>query len=615
MKKLLSIISMVVILIFALAKFSASNEPDRQRLNLFGNKIAPVNHLPNYQLLTKSEKNTEMDPFLRPGFCGVWGIWGGENVSAKGRPWFKGVVTTTDWDKIEPRNGYFVWDSLDSKVRKITERGLSVVLMVYHGNHCPEWVYEAGVPKVLSISYGSAARVEKAREVIQPYYFDPIYKPLLSRMINETAKHIASYPPEIRRYIVGIQCPTGKSGDPQPYQAEPEDKKYSIGLQSPEWREWTIDLIKVYRDAYADFKAPFFMLFKGPNPSTNDWLLKNIPDSWRKPHAIAQGYQFNNELKVMKELYPLTSRYKDGVVIRSRGELDNTEYSYNNWFTAAPVWNVYWSGLWNLTYGLDIWSQLVGVLEDERHVPSFTFFSKYAGYKDPSYSPGAWVALRDGLDCMDTKRFPEDRFGPVGPHKEGLTSENIDRYKSIAEEFAPYGAALDDPDNVALRDMQVRRQTGINDVYGNIWPGNYSMFLEQIEPNETSQGYWRVGSKEQQYGRFARGFDVKKGKIAMFFNLDDRFFENQPKLPHLVSVRIVYFDKGKGSWALKYDAVNNPQKVATNVTNTDTNEWKEIIVTLSDARLENRGPKSTDLCLTHTGGDNTIFHMIELKRK
>jgi len=141
------------------------------------------------------------------------------------------------------------------------------------------------------------------------------------------------------------------------------------------------------------------------------------------------------------------------------------------------------------------------------------------------------------------------------------------------------------------------------------------MFLDQIDPNETSQGYWRVGSRDQPYGRFARGFDVKKGKTEMFFNLDDRFYANQTRVPHPISVRVVYFDKGKGSWALKYDAVDDPQKTATTMTNTNTNMWKEITVTIDDARLENRGTKNTDISLAYISGDETLFHMVELKRK
>jgi hypothetical protein len=344
----------------------------------------------------------------RPPFCGIWGIWGGENVSAVNRPWFKGVVTTIGWKDIEAENGVFDWTKFDRKVNNVTSKGLNVLLMVYHGNQCPDWIYsEKGVPGVIITGEPS---------VTYPYYFHPEYKPLLLRMIKETAAHIDNYPPEIRKLIVGVQCPTGKSGDPQPYSLSgpPTNESYAINSDSPEWKSWTIDLIKEYREAYKNFPPPFAMLFKGPNPSTHEWLLANAPDSWRKPNTTAQGYQLSGELSKMYELYPQTARYVDGVVVRTRGELDNTEFGKNNWFNAAPVWNVYWTGLWLLNYGLDMWSHLVNVLEDERFVPAFTFYSEYAGYKDAATCPGAWIALRDGLDYMDKTRFPESIYGNLG---------------------------------------------------------------------------------------------------------------------------------------------------------------------------------------------------------
>ena len=545
-------------------------------------------------------------PVPRPDYCGVWGIWGGEKVGTEGRPWFKGVVVTTNWDQIEPENGKFAWDALDEKVRLVAGKGLYMMLMVYHGHKCPKWAYEAGVPKVVTKS-------DQESRVIHPYYLDPHYKPLLTRMIQETARHVAAYPPEIRGRVIGVQCPTGKSGDPQPYQAEPVEERYRINQHGKEWVEWTICMIQVYRDAYKDFKPPFFMLFKGPNPDTNDWLVKNIPDSWRKPHAIAQGYQFNGEIQIMNELYPLTRRPKDGVLIRTRGELDNTEGKGKNWFTAAPVWNVYWAGLWNLTYGTDIWNQLNGVLEDERHAPALAFVSKYAGYKDAADSPGAWVALRDGLDCMDVKRFPEDRFGPVGPHGEDRPSDNKDRYRKIAEAFAQYGAALDDLDHVSANGLNVRKEMkGINDVAANIWTANYGMFLEQLDPDETSQGYWRAGSKDERYGRFARGFDSKNGKTAMRFRLDDHFFA-QPGQPQSVTVRVVYFDRGHGAWALAYAGANGKAE-ALRVTCEDSGHWREKTVELKDARFDHRLSKDADLALEWLNGDDTIFHILEINR-
>ncbi|MBN2560868.1 MAG: hypothetical protein JXQ75_08060, partial [Phycisphaerae bacterium] len=371
----------------------------------------------------------------RPDYCGVWGIWGGERVSPEGRPWFKGVVVTTEWERVEPRPGEFVWDAFDAKVRQVVNNGLAAMVMVYHGNKSPEWIYAHGVPRVKM--QGRAGAGES-----YPYYLAPAFKPLLSRLIQATADHVAAYPPEVRDRIVGVQCPTGKSGDPQPYKSEPLEAEYRIDPHGKPWIEWTLGMFPVYHAAYAGRERNVFLMFKGPNPAANDWLMENLPDSWRKPNAIAQGYQFNNELGNMSQLHPRTRRRMEGVLIRTRGELDHTDGDGQNWFSAAPVWNVYWAGLWNLTYGIDIWNQLAAALEDPRYLPAFEFVSRYAGYKTAAESPGAWIALRDGLDCADTERFPEAQFGEV--QKRGPTSVHVERYQAIARAFARYGAVNDD---------------------------------------------------------------------------------------------------------------------------------------------------------------------------
>ncbi|MCX7011615.1 MAG: hypothetical protein NTW86_03445 [Candidatus Sumerlaeota bacterium] len=546
----------------------------------------------------------------RPDYCGVWGIWGGEKVSREGRPWFKGVVVTTNWVSVEPQDGQYDWSSLDEKARQVAGNGLYMMVLVYHGDKCPAWIYESGgVPKVITDATNK-------KNSVHPYYIDPHYKPLLSRLIRATAQHIAAYPPEIRSRIIGVQCPTGKSGDPQPYNGEPLDKKYDLPSHGKEWIDWTLGMFPVYRDAYKDMQPPLFLLFKGPNPDSNDWLMKNIPDSWRKPHAVAQGYSFNNEMEYVNELYPLTREERNGVLIRTRGELDNTELRGKNWFNAAPVWNVYWSGLWVLTYGLDIWNQLPGVLEDDRFAPTFEFVSRYAGYKSPADSPGAWVALRDGLDAMDKERFPEDRFGPVNARGDSKLCTNEERYKKIAEANAPYGAALDDLAHLTTAGLNVRRELkGLNDVGSNLWPGNYGMFLTQDDPNGTSRGHWRVGPLDQPFGRYARGFRHAEGKDAMRFRIDDGFFGEGPLGgKSAVKVRVVYFDQGHGRWALVYDAVDNPQKTAGEVEKTDSGRWREKIVSIADGNFGHRCPHGADLVLVNTDEEDDIFHMVEVMR-
>ena len=38
----------------------------------------------------------------RPDYCGVWGIWGGHEISAEGKQWYKGTIVTIRWKNIEP---------------------------------------------------------------------------------------------------------------------------------------------------------------------------------------------------------------------------------------------------------------------------------------------------------------------------------------------------------------------------------------------------------------------------------------------------------------------------------------------------------------------------------
>jgi hypothetical protein len=155
----------------------------------------------------------------------------------------------------------------------------------------------------------------------------------------------------------------------------------------------------------------------------------------------------------------------------------------------------------------------------------------------------------------------------------------------------------------------------MNDIGWRIYPGNYQMWLTQKNPNETSQGLWRVEPQDQPYGRFARRFDTASGKTRMYFDIDDRFFFDQPLAgTYPVTLRVVYLDKGRGTWSALYDAVADPDKTAFEVTNTDTGRWKEQVVTLDDGNFGNRADNDSDLVLAHVSGDDTTFHMIELTR-
>lgn len=82
-----------------------------------------------------------------------------------------------------------------------------------------------------------------------------------------------------------------------------------------------------------------------------------------------------------------------------------------------------------------------------------------------------------------------------------------------------------------------------------------------------------------------------------------------------MKVRVVYLDSGGGAFELKYDAADQPEKTAIKVQKTGSGQWKDATVELKDASFGNRCPHKTDLELSAVGGENTIFHMIEVTRE
>ena len=106
-------------------------------------------------------------------------------------------------------------------------------------------------------------------------------------------------------------------------------------------------------------------------------------------------------------------------------------------------------------------------------------------------------ALRQGLDAADIRRFPEAKFGKA-------IRSNLQRYSKIAESYSHRGAMQGDPQKAVGGVMLNRQSEDYNDVGWDILPGNYSRFLSQIRPDETSIGWWHKGPKKSVYGRFAR---------------------------------------------------------------------------------------------------------------
>ena len=81
------------------------------------------------------------------------------------------------------------------------------------GPDAPQWVYEQGVPKVLTDDEKHLGKWKH-----YPYYLDAEYKRLFFRMIRSLAEHLKRLPAEQHRRIAFIQVKTGCTGDECPVQ-------------------------------------------------------------------------------------------------------------------------------------------------------------------------------------------------------------------------------------------------------------------------------------------------------------------------------------------------------------------------------------------------------------
>lgn len=549
---------------------------------------------------------TAADVFAdKPDYPGIWSIWG-EPLTREGRPWYKGHVVTVDWRDIEPQPGKFDWTKLDTLIAECAGKDLYVMAMVYTGMKSPGWLYEHGVPPV-DTDYRGESRY--------PYYLSPEFRQFFKRMITTLAEHLdRGLPPESRRKLIAVQCPVGASGDPHPYKVGAAERgtgqegSFGTGatrIEPEPWMSYQKEMFRHYYDAFAQTSPRIHCLFNTIfDAELHAWALDAFPGLWVKTNRIGDRYQ--NAGEANPDSYQVTlpaviRSFRNGRAIRARSEMDMTTHG---WFKEAPVWNMYWTQLWGLHNGQDMHNQMEADLRKEIYYPAFAFYSEWAGYKDPRDSHGAWCALRDGLDYADVTRFPESAFGAVGG------GDNRARYDAILAALAPFGAAQSS-------DGYVRRTNwrGMDDVGFQIHAGNFELYLQQIDPNGTSQGLWRVGPRDQPYGRFARRFDHASGKDAMHFRVEKGFFDAPLRGKYPIDVRIVYLDDGRGSWALHYDATGNPDKQALVVAKSGSGGWKEARVTLTDATFEQRGARGADLVLRNVDAEDDVFHMIEITRK
>ncbi|VGO20707.1 hypothetical protein [Pontiella sulfatireligans] len=517
-----------------------------------------------------------------------WAGWKPGQISRADCPELRSVPLILKWNELEPKPGKYKFDKqLGEPLMVAKADDLYITLMIWVGPACPDWIYEQGVPLVITDRKVNALGQKTDGQKTYPYYLHPEYKNRFMGLIDAFGEYVNDLSPELRERIVFVQCAEGSTGDGQPYKGNALEAKYDISKDV--WNDFRLETWKRYRNAVPGI--PVLVNSDANGGLETEWLLENMDVIALKHGMFSHGYHVSDNVERLANFQTLEGAVKErGKSVLTRGEMDG-ELFVMGWSKGNIPRALYWSGLFASHCRLDIWNVPREALKDPANWPACKIFNKYAGHTDPATAPAAFCALRDGLDASDFARFPAEQFGG----KPGKKSDQ-ERYLKIAEAYSKQGARMDDPEKATGGGMLNRKRSGSNDVGWGIWPGNYCRFLTQVEPGSGDVGRWNID--DSIYGRFARAFDHKAGKTQMRFMLDNAFNAAS------ANVKVTYLDKGCGEWSLLAG-----QKNALNVQNTDSGLWKEVLVTVSGPELS-----KANLKLRHEKGDDTTFHMIEIER-
>eukprot|EP01084_Bolivina_argentea_P079351 143951_1 len=524
----------------------------------------------------------------------------GGNISSSSK-YVHGIDSLIPWSKVEIADNVWNFSSIDElfKANVAIHSNISIIVKPETGNTAPLWLYDP--PINVPVVYLNTTNSQGPGP--WPYYLDPTYQIYFKRYILKIYNYLINneYFP---KNIFVTQAEFGTTGDDGPWHGTPINASYDISSQ--QWWNYTqymsLYIYNIYYNSTPNTSPDLLLLFNhGSDVTKNDWVTENCPSSYRKSGQASHAYQLNNEyINYVNIGYLSRNITQNGIELRIRGEVQTNQNKSKGWWAEAPYWNCFTLLQWHLTFGIDFPGLDGDFITNGSYDIQMAFFNEFAGYKYPNVSKGAFIALRDGLDSNDTKRFPESIFGPN-------TIDNQNRMVKIAQNMSEYGAKQEDPASGCGGQGNQRKATGLNDVGFGIYSSNYGRFLYQINPQNTSQGRWRVGSMtdpSQIYGRFARSFDYKSSKMYMCFVFNKELWGGLP-LKNAINLEfiIAYFDKGNGKWQFEYDSQNSSNQIAFSVETTNTNKWITKTFNINDAYFGQRGYMNSDFCL-HSMDEN-----------
>jgi hypothetical protein len=552
---------------------------------------------------------------------GVWDRSDDTNVKYNvNADYFLGSERSSTWADIQPDGpGRFDFSGFQQSLEEAAKHGKLLKLSINVGPDSPKWLYENGVP---SVKCNVADTATELKWSDYPYYLSDNYKKYYYELISEFARFLRNQPKSLRKAVGFVQVKTGCTGDECSYKGEPIEVAYKI--TNNQWTNFRLETFEVFRKAFNDIDKentpPIALLFNNINaedyPAENDWLSARMDPKVGygiKGSAYVRGHHLTGEKSFKETWYKYLINSK-GMILFSAAEMDQTwqKYLYN----INTVLGFYWGALNGLNTGLSSWDISESACEYAEKVPDvqdiFRFFNKYASQIYSATANAAYIVFHEGLNSANTNKFPEAKYGKANMN-------NIDRYVAMCDDsvYKSRGAHMDDPESAALGQVRQRdSQKGYNDAGWDIEEGNYSRWIEQIDPDNTSVALFRVrgtiDASSSKYDRFARRFESATGKNTMYFKFDDEMFVASP--PKSLKFTVTWLDKTAGSkWQFVYTGAGNKPKTALTVTGTGDNQWKKVDIPLiGDAVVNGKGERGSDFMLVNGDEKDDIFNGIEV---
>ena len=352
--------------------------------------------------------------------------------------------------------------------------------------------------------------------------------------------------------VAFIEVSTGVYGEARPVESGLNNCVRDHGLTSDLWVQTVKRILDMYRDAFPDTPLLFQM----------GHFLRWSERKETSDYAAEKGIGLKWNLLLADTGNAIFSE-EDGCTRDNSCGAGWAELMWR-WWAHVPIafegYNYYFddaSGqfIWGVYNALDKHADYLvlnsGITANSDYQDELLFAHKYLG-RTPGDTPSVWVALRDS-----------------------------------------------DPHNPRIYSPRLRQHT------------NFSFWLYQDDsvPGGKTVAEFNVGPQPE--GRFTRRTDERTGNPCMYFKVDDAYFHNGPPG---VTIRVTYYDRGRDTWELQYDARDYIYRSAGIVRKQNSGKWVTRTFVLDDAILANRQTGGSDFRICSRNDGDEYIHFVEVIR-